>query len=90
MKWTEILYLALAIAFAIFGGTMVASWRKAAKFFRELGEAATKTGQAMDENSPGGMNITGDEAKVLCKEWYETWLAWWACVPAFIKKLARK
>lgn len=90
MEWTEILYLSLAIGFAIFGGTMAASWKKAGKFFKELGEAATKTGQAMDENSPGGMNITGDEAKVLCKEWYEAWLAWWACVPAFIKKLIGK
>ncbi|GAI31973.1 unnamed protein product, partial [marine sediment metagenome] len=76
--------------FAIFGGTMFVRWGKAAKFFKELGEAATKTSEAMDENSPGGMNITGDEAKVLLKEWYEAWQAWWALLPAFIKKLVGK
>jgi len=90
MEWTEILFLALAIGFAIFGGTMVANWKKASKFFKELGEAATKTSEAMSESSPGGMNITGPEAKVLLKEWYEAWQAFWACLPAFIKKIIGK
>lgn len=90
MEWTEILFLALAIGFAIFGVTMATKWKKAAIFFKELGEAATKTGEAMSESSPGGMNITGSEAKALLKEWYEAWQAWWAVLPAAIKKLIRK
>jgi len=90
MEWTEILFLALAIGFAIFGSTMAVGWKKASKFFKELGEAATKTGEAMSESSPGGMNITSAEAKVLLKEWYEAWQAWWACLPAAVKKLIGK
>ena len=86
MEWTEILYLSLAIGFAIFGGTMATRWRKAAKFMKELGEAATKTGEAMDESSPGGMNITGDEAKALLKEWFEAVKAFLDCLPMCLKK----
>ncbi len=86
MDWKEILFLSLAIAFAIFGGTIATRWMKVAKFMKELGEAATKTGEAMDESSPGGMNITPEESKVLLKEWYDAFKAFWACVPVGLKK----
>jgi len=78
MDGFQIALIVVSVLCAVFGGTLK-------KFFGALGEAATKTSEAMDESSPGGINITPSERTILLKAWLEAWSALVASLPVIRK-----
>lgn len=65
-SWLEIAGYAVGIVGLIFGGVFALKWRQTVKLLKELGEAFTKTSEALEDK-----RLTKAEALGLLKEWMD-------------------
>lgn len=81
MEWFEILAYVIGILGIILGGTFWKKWNQTVKLLKELGEAFTKTGEALEDR-----DITTEEAMALLKEWKDVVAAFLLLLPVSTRK----
>ncbi|KKN72874.1 hypothetical protein LCGC14_0405780 [marine sediment metagenome] len=81
MEWYEILSLVVVICGAVLGGNFYRKWKQVVNLLLELGEAFTKTGEALEDKK-----ITKAEAVELLEEWMDVFNAVMLLLPKSIAK----
>ena len=81
MEWWTILSYVVGIAGAVLGIAFYAKYNQVVKLFLELGEAFTKTGEALEDKK-----ITKTEAVEMLKEWMDVFNFIMLLLPASIAK----
>ena len=85
MDWWVIVSYVVGILGVVLGAIFSLKWGQAVTFLKELGDAFTKTGVALEDK-----NLTQEEATALLKEWREVVEAFLAILPNSVKKLFEK
>lgn len=85
MEWWQILSYIVGIAGIVFGVVFKLKFDQLVKLFLELGEAFTKTGQALEDKQ-----VTQEEALELLKEWNDVYLAVMALLPKKLFSMIQK
>ena len=85
LQWWEILSYVVGIAGILLGGAFWQKWNLVVKLLKELGEAFTKTGEALADRE-----LTLEEAKMLLKEWLDVYKVILQLLPAKVVGLFRK
>ncbi|GAH86421.1 unnamed protein product [marine sediment metagenome] len=85
MEWWEILSYAVGIGGAVFGAIFITKWNMAVKLLKELGEAFTKTSEALEDKT-----ITKEEALLLLKEWKDVVATFLELIPKSVRDRFQK